>query len=193
MVPSDVKEAKRLHIGCGGKRIPGFVNVDVVAGSAVDVVADARALPFDQESVAEIYSCAVIEHFSRHEWVDVLHHWVSLLEPGGRIYISTADFHKAAAHYLAHGQIEPLLGLVVGGQRDRYDWHGMIFDERLLQEGLESAGIENIRRYDWRDHVVGRLGIDDYSQAYLPHMDKDYGELMMLNLCGTRRSPTVKR
>ena len=58
----------------------------------------------------------------------------------------------------------------------------MVFDFATLAEGLEAVGFRNVRRYDWRETDVGKLGIDDYSQAYLPHMDKESGRLMMLNV-----------
>ena len=78
--------------------------------------------------------------------------------------------------------MEELLGLLIGGQKDPYDWHGMIFNYETLADGLETSGFRNVRRYDWRDTEVAVLGIDDYSQAYLPHMDKESGRLMVLNI-----------
>jgi len=51
-----------------------------------------------------------------------------------------------------------------------------------LRGGLEEAGFNNVRRYDWRETDIGHAGIDDYSQAYLPHMDKENGRLMALNV-----------
>jgi hypothetical protein len=58
----------------------------------------------------------------------------------------------------------------------------MIFDFETLRQGLKEAGFENIQRYDWRGSDVGLLGVDDFSQAYLPHMQKESGRLMMLNV-----------
>lgn len=78
--------------------------------------------------------------------------------------------------------MEELLGLVVGGQKDDYDWHGMIFDFELMKQGLEEAGFQNVRRYDWRKTDIGKMEFDDFSQAYLPHMDKEHGRLMSLNV-----------
>jgi hypothetical protein len=100
--------------------------------------------------------------------------------------VSTADFEAAIARYGAKHNLEELLGLLIGGQKDDYDWHGMIFDFDTLRSGLEKAGFSTIRRYDWRQADVGILGIDDFSQAYLPHMDKQNGQLMMLNVEAVR-------
>jgi hypothetical protein len=65
----------------------------------------------------------------------------------------------------------------------------MIFDFDTLRAGLETTGFRDVQRYDWRQSDVGRAGIDDYSQAYLPHMDKENGRLMMLNVEAVRVGP----
>lgn len=172
----------RLHLGCGRIRLPGYVNVDIQPHQSVDLCADLRALPFEPGSVDMIYSCAVIEHFGRREWQPVLAHWFSLLKPGATLRLSTADFAACCEHYRETGRVADLLGLIIGGQKDDWDWHGMIFDFALMAEGLAAVGFHNVRRYDWRETDIGRWGIDDYSQAYLPHMDKENGRLMMLNV-----------
>ncbi len=172
----------KLQLGCGERILPGYVNVDIQRVPGVDVACDLRRLPFSHESVEFIYSCANLEHFGRDEWRDILSHWYSVLKPGGVIRVSTADFRAAAERYLEVGDISELLGLIVGGQKDAYDWHGMIFDFELLAEGLQSAGFRNVCRYDWRQTDLGEMGLDDFSQAYLPHMDKEAGRLMMLNV-----------
>ena len=172
----------KLHIGCGKRIIPGYINVDIQPFPGVDLLCDIRALPVRDNSVDLFYSCAVIEHFGRREWKDVLAHRYAKLRPGGTLRLSTADFRSVCERYLEVGYIEESLGLVVGGQKDDYDWHGMIFDFDLLARGLTEVGFVNIRRYDWRDTELATLGIDDYSQSYLPHMDKEHGRLMMLNV-----------
>jgi predicted SAM-dependent methyltransferase len=172
----------KLHLGCGKIRLPGYINVDIMAQPSVDVIADLRRLPWPDASVDHVYSCAAIEHFGRREWVGVLKEWARVLKPGGGIRVSTADFEAAIARYLEQKNLEELLGLMIGGQKDDYDWHGMIFDFATFRAGLAQAGFRDIRRYDWREADVGRAGIDDFSQAYLPHMDKENGRLMMLNV-----------
>jgi hypothetical protein len=73
-----------------------------------------------------------------------------------------------------------LIGLISGGQRTSYDYHKMIFDEDFLRRELLAVGFREVRRWDWRN--TEHNGIDDYSQAYLPHLEKEKGKLMSLNL-----------
>lgn len=177
-----VDNCVKLHLGAGTRDIPGYINIDILDYPHIDIKADLRDLPFENSSIDFIYSCAAIEHFGRKEWKGVLNHWFKKLKPGGTLRLSTADFRAACERYMEAGNIEELLGLVIGGQKDEYDWHGMIFDFEHLKTGLEEVGFVNVRKYDWRDTELNEMGIDDYSQAYIPHMDKENGRLMMLNV-----------
>jgi predicted SAM-dependent methyltransferase len=176
------KKKLKLHLGCGTRIIPGYVNIDIQQLPGVDMVCDISKLPYANNSVDFIYACAVLEHFGRKIWPEVLKHWYAKLNPGGTVRISTNDFEAAADRYRKTNNLSELLGLLIGGQKDKYDWHGIIFDFNLLKEGLEEAGFINVRKYDWCQTDIGEMGIDDYSQAYLPHMDKQHGQLMVLNI-----------
>ena len=72
------------------------------------------------------------------------------------------------------------MGCVVGGHRDMFDKHGVIFDEKSISTILTDSGFSNISKWDWKDVDHGHQ--DDYSQAYLPHMNKQSGLLMSLNI-----------
>jgi SAM-dependent methyltransferase len=53
----------KLNLGCGGKRIDGYIGVDRYPTPAVDVIGDVtERLPFDNSSVDEILLDNVIEH-----------------------------------------------------------------------------------------------------------------------------------
>ena len=45
---------------------------------------------------------------------------------------------------------------------------------------IESVGMRDVREYDWRDTEHSQF--DDHSQSYLPHMDKENGISMSLNV-----------
>lgn len=58
---------KRLHLGCGRTILPGWVNLDMHAGSGVDVVADLDncgeiALPFETNTFDEFLASHLFEH-----------------------------------------------------------------------------------------------------------------------------------
>ena len=174
----------RLHLGCGRRYIPGFVHIDVKAAPHVAVAADLHDLGFIEDACADlIYASHVLEHFGRWEYKAVLAEWGRLLRPGGTLRLAVPDFAACARLYceqrLPNG-LADLVGLLSGGQRDEYDHHCMVFDEPTLRDTLMAIGFENVRRWDWR--TTEHAEVDDYSQAYLPHMDKDGGTLVSLNL-----------
>jgi SAM-dependent methyltransferase len=174
----------KLHIGCGKRFIPGFVHVDVLPLPHVDHVTDAKRLSFATDGTVDlIYAAHVLEHFGRYEFKDVLREWFRVLKPGGVLRLSVPDFRACAAIYYEKGLADGLtglLGLIIGGQRDDFDYHKMIFDEPFLSAALKEVGFRDTRPWDWR--TTEHRHIDDFSQAYLPHLDKEHGRLMSLNL-----------
>jgi len=177
----------KLHLGCGHIHLPGYINIDIEAFPTVDLACDARSLPYEDNSVDFIYSCALIEEFGRYEWVNVLKHWNRKLKVGHSLRLSTSDFGAVCCKYIEGEPLLGMLGLVIGGQREEHTHHGMVFDYDLLRSGLIAAGFGDIHRYNWRQTDLGINGIDDYSQAYLPHMDKENGTLMSLNVEAIKR------
>ncbi|WP_186394429.1 MULTISPECIES: methyltransferase domain-containing protein [unclassified Stappia] len=179
---------EKLHLGCGVKHIPGFYHVDALDYPHVDRIGPVEDLSFIADgTVGLIYACHVLEHFGRKEYRDVLAEWCRVLAPGGVLRIAVPDFRAAAELYLdpSNGIALPqVLGLLVGGQRDQYDYHKMVFDEETLSAALIEVGFTSVRRWDWR--TTEHSGLDDYSQAYLPHMEKDTGRLVSLNLEGVK-------
>ena len=184
----DSGEPVRLHIGCGKRFIPGFLHVDILPAPHIDHIADVRALTFaENESVDLVYACHVLEHFGRKEYRDVLTEWLRVLKPGGVLRISVPDFAACAALYYEQGLVDGLtglMGLISGGQRDEYDFHKMIFDEPFLTKELKSLGCREVRRWDWR--TTEHATVDDFSQAYIPHLAKENGRHMSLNIEGVK-------
>jgi len=176
----------KLHLGCGTNPLPGWVNIDILPGRG-DLQDDITQLKHVPDGVASvIYASHVLEHTTRHTWQAVLALWVRKLQPGGLLRIAVPNFAAAAQWYLAHGNIQEVMGLISGGQRDAYDHHNVIFDAASLTAGLQAAGCVDVCKWDWRS--TEHADHDDYSQAYLPHMDKEGGMLMSLNLEATKYS-----
>ena len=181
---TDDADLLRLHIGCGKRIIPGFINVDIQEFPHVDYTTSADKLDFAADnSVDLIYSCHVLEHFGRTAFRDVLGEWYRVLKVGGTLRLSVPDFNACAKIYYERGLedgLSGLMGLICGGQRNEYDYHKMIFDEPILTTALYDIGFNSIRTWDWRN--TDHAHIDDYSQSYIPHMEKETGSQMSLNL-----------
>lgn len=173
----------KLHLGCGKRYIPGFIHVDALPAKHIDIVGPVEHLPLEDASVSLIYASHILEHFGRYEYKAVLKEWFRVLKPDGILRLSVPDFAACAAIYyesgLANG-LSGLVGLIVGGQRDGYDFHKMVFDEDFLRHELLDTGFREVQRWDWR--TTEHAAVDDYSQAYIPHLQKESGRLMSLNL-----------
>src|SRR5262245_20763963 len=110
--------ARKLHLGCGSKTLPGFFHVDALAHPHVDVQGPVDVLDFlDDNAVERIYVSHVLEHFGRHEVDRVLTERHRVLKPGGVLRLAVPDYGACARLYvegkLANG-IADVLGLMVG-------------------------------------------------------------------------------
>ncbi len=57
----------RIDIGCGRNKREGFIGVDLEKETNPDIVASALDLPFNNDSVDEIFSAHLVEHFEPKE------------------------------------------------------------------------------------------------------------------------------
>lgn len=177
----------RLHLGSGKRYIPGFVHVDLADFPHIDHNHDVRTLPmFVDGSVDLVYASHVLEYFDRIESLNVLAEWRRVLRPGGTLRLAVPDFQALLDVYGHYGKLDMVLGPLYGrmavgapdGQHIVY--HRTVYDFESLGALLESAGFEDVRRYDWRQTL--HRDYDDFSQAYVPHMDKENGRLISLNV-----------
>lgn len=59
-------------------------------------------------------------------------------------------------------------------------YHKTTYDYSSLEKVLKDSGFNNIKLWDWSK--TEHSSYDDYSQSYIPHMDKEQGTLMSLNI-----------
>lgn len=170
----------KLHLGCGAIYLPGYIHIDIMNYKHIDYLSSVEDLHmFEDNTVDLIYNCCVLEHIEKAKFKSVLTEWHRVLKPGGILRTSVADFEAVCQVYMKNKNISELEGLVLGGQKHLYDFHKNMFDFNKLKKSLIEYGFMNIRRYDW--WKVEHSDIDDYSKAYLPHMDKK-GTLVSLNV-----------
>lgn len=169
-----------LHLGCGTKHIPGFVNIDIRYLPKVNEVNNIKFLRnYKNNSVDLIYACHVLEHFSRWDFKNVLRRWYEILKPEGILRIAVPNFAKICEYYSQTQDLQTIMGLLYGGQDYDENFHYVTYDFKTLSNSLQEIGFKEVREYDWKqtDHA----NIDDFSKAYLPHFDQT-GLLMSLNI-----------
>lgn len=180
----------KLHLGCGERYIPGFIHVDIADYPHIDYKRDISDLSvFADESVDLIYCCHALEYFDKEEAQEkVLPEWYRVLKHGGILLLAVPDFEAIVKVYLKYkdlnhqGILGPLYGRmkVKTPQGEKIIYHKTVYDFNSLKKLLESTGFKNIHRYDWRQTI--HKDYDNFSQAYIPHMDKDHGILISLNV-----------
>jgi predicted SAM-dependent methyltransferase len=187
---SALENRMKLHLGSGKRYIPGFVHVDAVDYPHINHVTTIDNLSFiPDNSVELIYNCHVLEHFKRRELDRVLQEWRRVLKPAGVLRVSVPDFASICEIYQRDCKLDLVIGALFGRQDYLYNIHYNVFDFPTLSDVLRRNGFENIHRYDWRE--TEHAHIDDYSQAYIPHMDKENGTLISLNVECTKSQARV--
>jgi predicted SAM-dependent methyltransferase len=177
----------KLHLGCDKRVIPGFVHVDLADYPHIDYRHDIRTLPmFADGEVDLIYACHVLEYFDRVDVIEVLREWLRVLKTEGTLRLAVPDFAAMSLVYQEYSDLALIHGPLYGrwevdqGEPKQVIYHRTVYDFSALRAVLETVGFKNIHRYDWRQTI--HKDHDDYSQAYIPHMDKENGRLISLNV-----------
>lgn len=174
----------KLHLGCGKRFIPDFVHVDLADFPHIDHKRNVGDLScFDNDSASLIYACQLLEYFDRDEALVVLSEWKRVLKNSGILRLSVPNFKVLSDLYHAGLSLECFLGTLYGKWsigNNQHVYHKTTFDFESAKKLLEKAGFKNVKLWDWRD--TEHANIDDFSQAYFPHMEKDKGLLFNLNI-----------
>jgi len=80
-----------LYIGGAGRRVEGYVNLDLFPMPGVDIAADAEALPFPGSTFTRIECDAVLEHV--RDPAQVMSEMRRVLAPGGYLHLVTPFCH----------------------------------------------------------------------------------------------------
>ncbi len=175
----------KLHLGCGKRQIPGFIHIDEGDFPHLDHRHSIAHLPmFGDATAGLIYCCHAFEYFDRGEASDVLAEWWRVLATGGILRLAVPDLQALIRVYGDTGDIDRILGplfgrLEVAGETVPI-FHKTVYDRASLGALLEAHGFTDVQPWDWRGVEHGQF--DDFSQAYHPHMDKENGIHISLNL-----------
>ena len=173
----------KLHLGCGKRFMSGFIHIDKDPYDHLDYQRDIKDLSiFENNSVDLIYSCHCFNYLDDDEAKIALKEWHRALKRGGILRIAVPDFAAIVEAYLKFKDLKLLKRLITGYYKSKsdVDYHRAVYDEKTLSNLLLECGFSRVLKYDWRR--TSHADHDDYSQAYLPHMDKEHGLHMSLNL-----------
>lgn len=173
----------KLHLGCGWRNFgKGWVHIDGGNYDHLDYF-DIQKLPFKDESVDLIYSSHVIEYFDREEITTLLSEWKRVLKKDGVLRIAVPNFEVLSSLYIKKEiTLDRILGPLFGKMKmgDITIYHKTTYDKESLSLILNNMEFYDIKIYDWRN--TEHSDFDDHSQAYIPHMDKENGVLISLNI-----------
>lgn len=174
----------KLHIGCGKRNFgPEWVHIDGANYDHVDyIIRDLGHLPFPDNSASIIYASHVIEYFDQFEIVTILQEWKRVLAPAGILRLAVPDFKMMARLYFTGEPLFRFIGPLFGRMEmdETKIYHKMVYDVESLTSLLETNGFTDVREWDFTKVEHGK--VDDHSQAFIPHMDKENGVLISLNL-----------
>ncbi|HXG47022.1 MAG TPA: methyltransferase domain-containing protein [Methylomirabilota bacterium] len=165
------RPVRRLEIGPGSRRIPGFETLNIVPGPGVDYVADAaRRLPFPDGTFDLIYASHILEHIPWYQTLATLREWTRTLKPGGALEVWVPDglkicetlvrFEREGINeierdgwYRFNPEQDPCkwaAGRLYtygdgSGRLDHPNWHRSLFTPRYLHLLLQRAGLIEIR------------------------------------------------
>lgn len=137
----------KLDIGGGtNKRGDDYTSVDI---QNADVIAEMWNLPFEDNSVDEIWSSHTLEHAPMCQVPLTLAEWFRVLKPNGRAIIQVPNFDYVAKYWLTGPDRIWAEAMVFGHQAHEGEFHKSAFTAALLRADLEAAGFE-VKRIEMR-------------------------------------------
>ena len=169
--------AKNIEIGSGGNPQPSYIHIDAYVDNntrhLVDIVADARSLPFNDGEIDSVLMFGVFEHFGIFEASQVLLEISRVLKVGGKFKFDVPDFDWFIHAYLTGEdritglKLDPnrdmnwIMHAFYGGQENegmfhKWGWNQKRLEEFLNKPNFEFSSIEFLGR-QWRDPESNHL------------------------------------
>tara|TARA_B100002019_G_scaffold278694_1_gene279803 strand:+ start:2717 stop:3259 length:543 start_codon:yes stop_codon:yes gene_type:complete len=175
----------KINLGCGWRDFGSdWTHIDGGNYEHLDSH-DIYLNDYQQDSVDLIYASHIIEYFDREEIKVLLSNWKDVLKPSGILRLAVPNFEKIVSLYIKgyndyklDNALGPLYGKMPMGNKTIY--HKTTYDFQSLKKVLEDSDFKNIKYWNWE--ATEHSEFDDHSQAYYPHMDKENGTLMSLNV-----------
>jgi predicted SAM-dependent methyltransferase len=186
-----IPSVDKLHLGCGPRRVQGFLNIDVES-SDLDVDLASGHLPFPDGCFVAAVSQHVIEHLElRSELLPLLRDVHRVLKPGGDFWLSSPDM-KTACRFYVDGKIQ----LLVDDRRARFPAYSLNgippqnFLNDLFHQHGEHQNLLDFELLAWALQEAGFTDVEQKTEADLlrrfPELPERKDELQTLLVRATK-------
>jgi len=143
-----------LNLGCGTQHFTGsWINIDIEPLKKPDLLLDiTKGLPYEDDSIDEIYTSHVFEHLTLEDMVKVIKECKRVLKKGCFITIVVPDFLVSLKMYNEKRMSRKILNLVVyGDEPNKLNMHKQILDEDYLI-GILKEHFDTVQKIDFSIH-----------------------------------------
>lgn len=155
----------KLHLGCQEKYLDGYVNIDLppsehtVERVKADRYADVRDLSYAENSISEIRSHHLLEHFTRQQALLLLARWHKWLKPNGLLVVETPDFEESAKKFLKANPDEQFVfgRHIYGSEEAAWATHKDYWSETKYRFVLSRLGFNDFRFDKFSNNVERKV------------------------------------
>ena len=144
----------KLNLGCGEQKLEGYISVDL-HNPAADVQADMSKLPYEDETIDEIYASHIIEHADYYQAKEWLTEWKRVLKTGGILILETPDFLESCKKFalLPEDQQYTMYGHFFAKAHVPGEIHKFLYTKREIWGQLASVGFSEIQFEEPTMHI----------------------------------------
>ena len=147
---------KKLDLGCGLRESwyepddKEWIRVDAYIDDPEIVKAFADKLPYEDNSIDEVFSSHTLEHISKFKIVDTLKEWYRVLKPDGKLTLRVPDLEWCLRWWLNHQTTGWDMDLIFGNQSREGEEHKTGFSRDIMLDYLHEAGfkVKNFEELD---------------------------------------------
>lgn len=141
--------SKKLNIGCGNNKIPGYINIDCEPSCKPDLLHNfiLSPLPFKKNTVSEIVFFHTIEHIHKMFHQRILKECWRVLKPDARLIITYPEFTVCVNNWKTNyrGKKEYWEKTIFGRQLYPSDFHVCIMHTPDFTATLTDCGFDKIQ------------------------------------------------
>jgi predicted SAM-dependent methyltransferase len=167
----------RLHLGCGGERKAGWINIDLL-GDPVDVAWNlANPLPFGSGSVAAIFHEHLLEHLPLSGGDVFMRECHRVLRPGGILRVGVPDAGRLIRSYAGDRsyleELHPGRPAALLAVQELFYWHRhrTMFDVEMLGLLFRASGFPDPRERGFGDTDLDQVPDTERRRAETLYME----------------------